>query len=487
MLKEEHTLSRYRKLGKNIGLIGIGRITSKLLVFILLPLYTAVLTTEEYGIADTVRLIMNLSSPIFLIMIYEGVMRYALDEYTDKKDVFSLGLNIVFVGLAVLLLLSPAFRLVDAIKNNYWEFIALFVSSALYKILSNFCRGIERVGIYAIGGLVTTVFAVGFNILFLLVLKMGLIGYFLSYILAYAIANIYLLFAASLWRYYKLPQTIDLDLFKEMIRFSAPLVLNSISWWICNYAARYIVILSLGYSAAGIFAVSNKPSTILMTFGVIFISAWRISAVEDFGSNETKKFYKKIFYLYSTFCFCVAAVLILFSKSIGSILFANDFFVAWKFSPFLIMAVSAYKLAEFMMSIYTSSKKTRNIIVASISGIVVCTPASFVLVHYYGIQGASIATLLGHLTVLVFCLIDTRKIMKFDLDLRANITCFLLLLFETVIVILDLRFSFVIAIIPVGSIFFIKRKCLKSVINLSLANVEKIKKNPLIMIRSKQV
>lgn len=468
-------MSRYTKLGKNIGLIGIGSIASKALVFFLLPLYTAVLTPEEYGIADTITISVKLAMPVFLIMIYDGVMRYALDNETDKKDVFSFGLNMVLVGFALSQVFSPALRLIDVINNYYWQFSALFLTNALYLFLSYFCRGIERVGIYAIGGLVATVSIVGFNIFFLLVLKIGLEGYFLAFIISFAIADVFLLFAASLWKYYKPPQKIDLSLSKKMIRYSAPLVMNQASWWISNYAARYILILLVGYSAAGIFAVSYKIALILWVFGVIFSTAWRISAVEDFGSSETKKFYKNIFDLYTTFCFCLAAVLILLSKFIGSILYAKDFFIAWQFSPFLIMGASSYKLAEFMMSIYTSSKKTMNIIFASMSGAVVCTAASFVLINLYGIQGASIATLLGHLTILVFCLIDTRKIMTFDLDLKANIPCFLLLLFEAVIVIWDLKFSFVIALIPVCAIFLIKRKSLNVVINVLLEKAKALK------------
>ena len=470
-------MSRYTKLGKNIGLIGIGSIASKALVFILLPLYTAVLTTEEYGIGDTITISVKLAIPIFLIMIYDGVMRYALDEFTDKKDVFSFGLNMVFAGFAALLVFSPALRLNDVINNYYWYFIALFLTKALYLFLSYFCRGIERVGIYAIGSLVATVSTVGLSILFLLVLKIGLVGYLLAFIISFVIADVFLLFAASLWKYYKPPQKIDLFLAKKMIRYSAPLVMNQASWWVSNYVARYILIYLVGYSANGIFAVAYKIPLILWAFGAIFSTAWRISAVEDFGSNETKNFYKKIFCLYSTFCLCMAAVVILLSKFIGSILYAKSFFIAWQFTPFLIMAASSYKLAEFMMSIYTSSKKTRNIIFASMLGAVVCTTASFVLIYLYGIQGASIATLLGHLTILVFCLIDTRKIMKFDLDLRANITCYLLLLVESVIVILDLRFSFFIALIPVYAIFLIKRKSLKSFINVLLVKVKALKAN----------
>ncbi len=45
-------MNRYKKLIKNTALITVGNFASKLLTFFLLPLYTAILTTAEYGVAD---------------------------------------------------------------------------------------------------------------------------------------------------------------------------------------------------------------------------------------------------------------------------------------------------------------------------------------------------------------------------------------------------------------------------------------------------
>ena len=42
-------MGQYSKLGKNVALITLGNFASKILSFFLIPLYTAVLTTAEYG------------------------------------------------------------------------------------------------------------------------------------------------------------------------------------------------------------------------------------------------------------------------------------------------------------------------------------------------------------------------------------------------------------------------------------------------------
>ena len=47
-------MNRYKQLMKNMGLLTIGNFASKLLSFLLVPLYTNVLTTKEYGTFDIV-------------------------------------------------------------------------------------------------------------------------------------------------------------------------------------------------------------------------------------------------------------------------------------------------------------------------------------------------------------------------------------------------------------------------------------------------
>ncbi len=341
-------MDKNKKLIKNVSLIGLGSIASKFLFFALFPLYTAVLTTAEYGIADTITTAINLSVPVFMLMIYDGVMRFSLDKTKDKSDVFSVSFYTIIVAFFAFFLFSLLLRNIEIFRVHYLELLLFFLSWAIYQTFCYFCRGIEKVGIYAIAGIIATVGAVLFNILFLLVFKWGLEGYFLAYISSYFASAIYMIFAAKLWRYIKLPSKVDPIIRKEMIEYSTPLVVNSISWWLCNFATRYVVIFIMGYSAAGIFAVSTKIPTIITTVGMIFSQAWRISAVENFGSEESKKFYSDIFELYSTFAFSLAAVLILLSKPLASILFANDFFIAWQYSAILVIGSCVFILLLFI-------------------------------------------------------------------------------------------------------------------------------------------
>ncbi len=122
-------------------------------------------------------------------------------------------------------------------------------------------------------------------------------------------------------------------------------------------------------------------------------------------------------------------------------------------------------MCVYIITIYTSSKKTKNILKVSLLGAAVCVVSSLILVKLVGLQGASIAMLLGYSTIFIYSLIDTRKIMKFYIDYKALVTILLLLVLEAVIIILDMNFSFIIASIIVFIILFTKRRSIIKVLN----------------------
>src|SRR5690554_2639165 len=100
-------MSRYKTLYKNTLIFTISNFTSKLLGFFMLPLYTRVLSREEFGTADLIVLTVGLLLPLLTLSISEGVLRFTLDEKVNKMQVFSFGLKLIFIGYFILLVLFP--------------------------------------------------------------------------------------------------------------------------------------------------------------------------------------------------------------------------------------------------------------------------------------------------------------------------------------------------------------------------------------------
>ena len=75
--------NRYKYLIKNTGVLTISNFSSKILTFLMVPLYTNVLTTAEYGTYDLSISTVSLLTPILSLNVVDGVMRYSMDARYD--------------------------------------------------------------------------------------------------------------------------------------------------------------------------------------------------------------------------------------------------------------------------------------------------------------------------------------------------------------------------------------------------------------------
>ena len=189
-------MNREKKyLFKNIGFLTLGQFGTKMLSFFLVPLYTYVLTTAEYGTYDLFNTTVALLVPILTMNIADAALRFPLDKNRDTKQIVSVALLYVlrsflicFFGLLLnfVLVLSPTF------KEFSGFILLLFIVHAINGVLVNLCRGLDHVKDVAASGVICSAVIIGLNILFLLPLRMGLSGYFLAHIIGSFAQCVYL-------------------------------------------------------------------------------------------------------------------------------------------------------------------------------------------------------------------------------------------------------------------------------------------------------
>ena len=125
--------NRYKKLMGNTMIFAIGQFSSKLLVFLMMPFYTNILNTSEYGIVDAIINFAQILIPFACAGIYNGVIRFGLDKEYDKTSVYTTGLYVTMGGFIVLALVSPIFNLI-AFLDGY------VLTVLMYVLMSNFRR-----------------------------------------------------------------------------------------------------------------------------------------------------------------------------------------------------------------------------------------------------------------------------------------------------------------------------------------------------------
>ena len=94
------------KLLKNSVIYLLGNVLSKMLTFLMLPLYTKYISPADYGYYDLANTYVNLIVTVMCFEIWSTIMRYMLDkEYRDNKAKPVTNGLIIYLGSTVLIVL----------------------------------------------------------------------------------------------------------------------------------------------------------------------------------------------------------------------------------------------------------------------------------------------------------------------------------------------------------------------------------------------
>ena len=409
-------MNKYKKLIGNTVIFAIGSFSSKLLVFLLMPLYTRVLTTSDYGVMDIIVNTSNLLIPIVMVSINEGIIRFGLDRSVRKSDVLSTGLGVCLAGFLVFGLFIPLMKRVEFISSYAMLIYAYVLAGCLKSVVAQFVRSIGYVKLYAFDGILSTFTTVMFNILLLVVFKWGINGYVLSTVLSNVLSVLFLFWIADLKKFVK-PRQVSPAIAKAMLVYSLPLIPTTIFWWITNVSGRYMVTYFLGESANGLFSVAYKIPTVITMISGIFSQAWQISAVTEADDPEQTRFYSDIFSSYQTVVFLCASGVLLLIRPITAILVSEAFYPSWKYVPFLVLSVIFSCFVTFLGTFYMVAKKNAMALVTTCVGAGLNLVLNWFLIPKYGVNGAAFATFACYFTVFVLRAVDTRRIVRLDLEL----------------------------------------------------------------------
>ncbi len=446
--------SRTTKLAKNTLVLTISNLSSKLLSFIFVPLYTYILSTEQYGTSDIITTTVSLVTPIFTILASEAILRFSLDEGQDKKQLFSTIFYVYIIGTILLSVITAGVGIFLPIIREYIIFFLLYyISINANEILLQFGKGLEKITLVGIAGVIASVVLIACNILFLIVLRLGIEGYLLSFIISNTISTIFLIITLKVNKFILSYHRLEKNTFKDVCKYTLPMIPNSISWWISNSSNKYIITFFLGSGLTGIYSIAHKIPSLLSVFVGIFMSAWQISAVEGFGTKECTEFHEKIYKVLFKGLTTICAGTILLSEFLGKYLFLNEFDGAWIYCPILLLSALFHALSGFMGTVYTSAKKTKFLFYSTAIGAVMNVILSIVLIQFLGVFGATIATALSYFIIWILRIIDSRKIMKMRVNYLDTIFQVVLLIIEAVVVSVRLQYykpiSLVITIILV--------------------------------------
>ncbi len=423
--------SKYGDLSKNTLLFTINSFGSKLITFLLVPLYTNVLSTNDYGTADLMTSTAQLLIPLLTLNIQDAVLRFSLDKTKDPKKIISIGCTINSISMCLLgitLFLLSYFGILSFGKEYIIFLFFSFAFGGIQNSLQMYMKAVDNVKVLVYSGLASTLFSCVSNLLLLLVFKVGILGYLISNLIGHFVAIFMMFFFGKIYRDVRF--TTDTKLIKEMFVYSAPLAINSVAWWINTASDKYIITFFCGAAINGIYSVAYKIPTILSTFQTIFYNAWSVSAITEFDKDDKDGFIGNIYSLYMCVSTIGCSLILIFNKFLASMLYAKDFYDAWRSVPFLLLGVAFNGIALFEGCLFTAVKKTKEVSRTTIVGAIVNTIANFILIPLFASSGAAFATMIGYLTVWIVRTISLQKIVHMRVNWMKQVVCIIVLVVQ---------------------------------------------------------
>lgn len=460
-------MSKGKDLAKNTAMVSIGKICTQLITFLLLPVYTAVLSNEEYGVVDLLNTLTSLLLPIVTLQIEQGIFRYLIDCRENNEKQIKLITTIIrfmiiqsIACIVIFLCVSPF------IHNEYKYFLMANLLMGIFSsLLLQICRGLGDNATYAIGSFITGAFTVVLNVIFIVAFRWGAYGMLGATAISNFICSVYIFFKRKIYKYIK-PKQFDKKILKEIIKYSVPLIPNMISWWIVSASDRTIISAVIGIAQNGIYSAANKFSGVFTTLYSVFNLTWTESAAININSEDRDEFFSKILDFVIRFfgSLCLGTIAIM--PFVFNILINEKFAKAYYQIPILILGSVFNILVSFVGSIYVAKKLTKEIAKTSIIAAVINIFVNIVLIKSIGLYAASISTVIAYALMFIYRWIDVKKYVKFNvnkilmfaLTIMYGITIFTYYLKNTTISVVVLVIVVIFAIITnLNSVSYLKQ------------------------------
>lgn len=410
-------LSREKNLLKNTVIITIGKICTQLITFFLLPVYTALLSTEEYGTVDLLNTLVSLFLPVITFQIEQALFRYLVDNRNNEQKIkYTITTTLVTVTIQSVLYLLIFAIIAPFIHNQYKYYLATNVIACIFSsIMLQISRGLGDNKKYALGSFITALTTVLLNVLFIVVFKWGAYGMLTATLIGNIVCSLYIFFAKKVYKYINI-KLYSKELLKKLWKYSLPLIPNAISWWIFNSSDRIIVSSVLGIGDNGILSAAYKFSSVYITIYNIFNMTWTESASLHIDDKDNNQFFSKIIdttlRLFTAICFGIIVCM----PFIFPIMINEKFGQAYNQIPILMISSLFNVVVGLISVIYIAKKDTKAVAKTSVCSAIINVVVNLALIKFVGLYAASISTLAAYLIMSVYRMYDVRKYIKIDLN-----------------------------------------------------------------------
>lgn len=396
----------FKRFFKHSLIYTTGNVINRGAAFLLIPLYTHLLSAKEYGILEMFYSTSAVISALLSMGVAHATLRFYY-EYKDdaaKKEVISTSFIIFFIFCTLILLplisFSKQFSLVLFKTTQYRDFFRVVLVTLLFTLSNEvalaFIRAKEYSHFFIFSSFAQLLLQVALNIYMMVVLKMGVYGILLGNLITVFI--VWIIMTIATIRYSGIH--IDISKLKSMFKYSYPFILATMAGIVINTADRFFLNEFSTLSIVGLYALALRFGMIIKIvlidpFSTNF-GAFRFSIMNEVNAKEI---YSKIATYFLFVAVFLSLALSVFAKDILKIISSSQFQNAYKIVPIITAAIVLGGMNYvFQTGIYINKKTKYIFFVTTLSAILTIILNRY-LIPRFNMYGAALAT--------VFCSIFT--------------------------------------------------------------------------------
>lgn len=415
-----------RQLSGDTAIYGITTIIQRFLTFFLTPLYTHLLTREEFGIQASVFVVIA-----FIMVIAGGGMEAAFFKFSstaaEKEGVRPVFWNAIIATLGIaatialaMILLPGAVNSLPGLQLDSDDFhlirmagAIVFLDAASTVALASLRmeRRAKQFSVIRVGAIVVNI---ALNIWLVAVLRMGVEGVFIANLAQSAIQLLMTL--PTVARH--LPFRIDRPLAADMLRFGLPTLASGLAAIALQVVDRPIIDMMLGKDAVGLYQANFRLGIVMMLFVSVFEFAWRPFFLQQASKPNAKELYARVF---TYFNLAAAALFLLVSFYIVNIanaqipfgggrkIIGEDFLGGLRIVP-VVLAAYIFNgwYTNFIVGVYIE-KKTKSLLWITGGAALVNVLFCFLLIPTLDIIGAAWAKIVAYIVMALGLLFYIRR------------------------------------------------------------------------------
>lgn len=406
-------MNQRNQLVKNTMIIAIGKLSTQIISYLLLPLYTYKLDPAEFGTYDFVCTLSLFLCPIITLLMEESMFRFLIDATSKSQEkkvisqtiIYTIFGTVVFIPIAILTMKFGA---------NYspmliFAIISFIISNIMIGLSNALARGLSKLKLYSFSNFILGIGTIILNVIFIVALNAGAEGLLWANTIANMLTAIVIFAKLRLWNYIG---KFDKSLMKKMVKYSVPLVPNSISWSIINMSDRIFLTQIIGSAANGIYAMANRfPNIINVLYGY-FNTAWKESAARIIKDENKNKYYNSIYHDTKRFLYAVTLCLIAVMPFIFPILINKSYDEAYIYIPIVMIATYYSNLSSYFGGIFSAYKDTKIMGTTTLVAAIINLVIDLILIKQFQIYAACISTLVADLIVYFYRKKKLKKYIK---------------------------------------------------------------------------